>query len=245
METIGNGHVDVVPGGGMGMALEMRQVQDETAGAEEAFGAAEEIVEEMSAAVTELTGQCTDCAVLRRQLAAEVDLRHSAEQRTQEAVEASMQFLSTRDAAIVERDAAIAERDARALDMTLRAQRVDVEALRHKVAEMKKNLTTVDARADERFAERLAAKEREVAARIAAGTADADARVAAVVANEATAAAQIAGVREGEAARVEAERAALELIWAWDRRDRGAPKQAVEVIARLRQLLSTGLAQPQ
>lgn len=206
---------------------------------------AEQVVEELAAAATELTGQCVDCAALRRQLVLVGEDLRQAEERVRVSAQGQNEALAAMQQAVLERDAAIAERDARVADEALRAQRVDVEALRFKVAEMKKMMAAVDARADERFAAQIAAKDRECAARLEQGLAEATARVAAVTENEATASAQIAAVRAGEAERVIAIRAALDLLWAWDRRDRAAPRSAAALVAQLRQVLSAAFVQQQ
>jgi hypothetical protein len=144
-----------------------------------------------------------------------------------------------------ELDAAIAERDARILDEALRAQRVDVEALRHKVCEMKKNLAAVDARADERFVVQM--REKEAAC---------DRRVAMVLETERvnnlanfekanSAVAELEAVRAGEAARVTAINTAMDAIWAYDKREPGCAYSLANLVANLRQILSVGRIPPQ
>jgi hypothetical protein len=178
-------------------------------------------------------------------LLSEMALRHAAEDTLREAQMARDQALEAMDAAIRERDAmlrernqAVAERDARVLDEALRAQRVDVEALRAKVEQMRKNLVAVDARADERFAGRLAEKQ-AACERLLAEQVEAE-RQASRAARERGAAAEeeLAAVRFGEAIRRETINAAMELIWATGRADRGAPRNDRELVSALKQMLS-------
>ena len=131
------------------------------------------------------------------------------------------------------RDAAIKEREERALDEDMRAKRVDIEKLRDKVEKMKKNLTTVDARADERFL----AKTRE-------NEAECEARIAGVRAEEKQAGETLVQIREGEAARIATLEDAMKLILSWNRRDKGAPRTEKEVIANIDRILCAGLAKP-
>ena len=108
-------------------------------------------------------------------------------------------------------------------------ERVDVDALRYKVVALRKNLAAVDLRANERFAARWREKDEEV-----------EMQIAAVRAKLQRALEELAAVRDGEQTRVEAINAAMKLIWAFDRRDRGAPQNAAEAVAELRQILSVG-----
>lgn len=157
----------------------------------------------------------------------EVHLRHEAEARAQKVVIDSLRHLTAKDDAERERDSAIAERDARILDEAMRAQRVDVEALRHKVREMKKNLAAVDSRADARFVAQLRARDAEAETRIAAVRAEAQLTID-----------ELDKVRAGEQARVEALNAALEMIWAFDKREPGCAHNSQNLIENLRQVLS-------
>ena len=171
---------------------------------------------------------CNDClAAHERALLREVQLRHDAEA-------ASLRYQAARDEALALVDkanadllVAIVERDMRVKDEALRAKRVDVEALRAKIEMMRKNLAAVDARADKRFAARLLEKDAEVEERVQAVVASCD-----PLQNE------MIALRSGEKARVEALNAALELIWAKDRRDKGAPRNDRELVVALTQVLS-------
>ena len=169
-------------------------------------------------------------------LLSELALRHQAEDRVRDLIDAALRDQAAREAAEAERDAAIVERDARIADEALRAQRVDVEALRAKVEAMRKNLMAVDARADERHVAALRARDVEC-----------EAQVAAVRAEEQAAAAQLAGLRAGDAARVEAIQEAMGAIWAFDRRDRAAATARTEGELRrqLTQILSVAFVLPQ
>lgn len=122
---------------------------------------------------------------------------------------------------------AFRERDARVLDEAMRAQRVDVETLRHKVNEMKKNLAAVDSRADARFVAQLRARDLEAEARIAAIRAEVQPTID-----------ELDKVRTGEQVRVEALNAALEMIWAFDKREPGCAYNSQNLIVNLRQVLS-------
>jgi hypothetical protein len=126
-----------------------------------------------------------------------------------------------------QRDSACIELDARILDEQMRVQRVDVEALRHKVREMKKNLATVDSMADDRFVAQLRARDAEAEARIAAVRAEVQPTID-----------ELDKVRTGEQARVEALNSALEMIWAFDKREPGCAYNSQNLIANLRQVLS-------
>jgi|GEM_PF-5343414 hypothetical protein len=160
--------------------------------------------------------KCANCEKLHMAaVTSEVQLRHKAE------------VMRQRDEAWAERDSAILERDARVLDEQMRAQRVDIEALRHKVREMKKNLATVDSRADERFVAQLRARDAEAEARIAAIRAEVQPTID-----------KLDKVRTGEQARVEALNAALEMIWAFDKREPGCAYNSQNLIVNLRQVLS-------
>ncbi len=131
------------------------------------------------------------------------------------------------------RDAAIKEREERALDEDMRSKRVDIEKLRDKVEKMKKNLTTVDARSDERFI-----------AKIRENEAECEARIAGVRAEEKQAGETLVQIREGEAARITTLEDAMKLILSWNRRDKGAPRTEKEVIANIDRILCAGLAKP-
>jgi len=178
---------------------------------------------------------CPECRERQANaLLRELALRHDAEARRDEALVELRRAFEARQAAEAERDAALAERDARVLDERLRAQRVDVEALRAKVELMRKNLAAVDARADERFTANLRAKDAEVAERIAAVRAEVQPAID-----------ELTAVRAGEQARVTALNAAMELIWASGRRDKGAPRNDRELVVALTQVLSIGGKEPQ
>ena len=138
-----------------------------------------------------------------------------------------------RDAAIEAREMAIGEMKERTLDMEMRAKRVDIEKLRDKVEKMKKNLTTVDARSDERFI-----------AKIRENEAECEARIAGVRAEEKQAGETLVQIREGEAARIATLEDAMKLILSWNRRDKGAPRTEKEVIANIDRILCAGLAKP-
>ena len=211
---------------------------------EDEAAAIQEVAERTSAeALIELSREdrCTDClhdhsASLLR----EVELRHEAEDVSAIHLAARDQALEAMDAVIRERDAALAERDARVADEALRAQRVDIEALRTKVELMKKNLIAVDARADERFDEALREKDRSCERRTAELLAAERASVSETVAKAAQDTVTLAAVREGESVRVKAINAAMEMIWATGRRDKGAPRNDRELVVALTQILSVG-----
>lgn len=193
---------------------------------------------------------CVECREHQANaLLSELSLRHAAEERRDEALVELRRAFEERQRAETERDAAIGERDARIADEALRAQRVDVEALREKVLLMKKNLAAVDARADERYAldRRLLAEdcEKRIADTLSAAQvsiqqalAAAKEEVAAVRAEVQPAIDELAKVRAGEQVRVEALNAAMELIWATGRRDKGAPRNDRELVVALTQILS-------
>jgi hypothetical protein len=193
----------------------------------QASAAAEPTAKALADADSPGTG-CTDClAAHERALLREVQLRHDAEGVSLKYLAARDQALELVDKANADLLVAIVERDMRVKDEALRAQRVDVEALRAKVLAMKKNLAAVDSRADERFAAQLKSRDLET-----------ETRIAAVRAEVAPALAELDRVRAGEQARVEALNAALELIWAKDRRDKGAPRNDRELVVELTRVLS-------
>lgn len=200
--------------------------------------------------IEEAAGRCGPCRERQANaLLRELALRHEAEERMQDAVNRSLNILSERDAVMAERDAALVERDARIADEALRAQRVDVEALRHKVSEMKKMMAAVDARASERYAldRRLMAEdcEQRITETLAASQVSvnqvlstAKEEIAAVRAEVQPALAELTRVRAGEQSRREALNAALEMIWAFDRKDRGAAGSHFDLLMHLRNVLS-------
>jgi len=209
---------------------------------EDEAAAIQEVAERTSAeALIELSREdrCTDClhdhsASLLR----EVELRHEAEGVSKLMAVARDQALELADKANADLLAAIVERDARIADEAFRAQRVDVEALRAKVVLMKKNLATVDARADERYATALHEKDAACEQRVK-DLLEAERRSnIALVEKSAQDVADLAAVRAGEAVRVEAINTAMETIWAASRRDRGAPRNDRELVVALTQVLS-------
>ncbi len=202
-------------------------------------------------------GRCDDCeAAHARALLREVELRHAAEATLLEAQNLNVHLNARMQAAERERDAAIVERDARIADEALRAQRVDVEALRAKVEAMRKNLVAVDARADERYAldrrllaENCEVKIGEVLAEsreyVQQELAAAKAEVAAVRAEVQPAIDELAAVRAGEAVRAEAINVAMAMIWAFDRKDRGAARSHFDLLMHLRNVLSAARKEKQ
>jgi hypothetical protein len=222
----------------------------ESAAEDEALASAEvaekfcEAAEDMIAAPVESRAvevKCCDFSEVHKEaLLREVELRHAAETLSKQMGMARDQAMDALDAAIKERDAAVAERDARIFDEELRAQRVDVEALRTKVVLMKKNLATVDARADERFVAELRAKDVACEKRLAELLEVERASVRETVAKATQDTATLVAVREGEAERVVSLNSALEAIWAFDKREPGCAYSSQNLVANLRQILSIG-----